>query len=97
FPGALSVHATNTLSVKFFAELVYFSFSTLTTAGYGDITPVHPIARSLANLEAITGQLYIVLLIGRLLTLHLSQTEARVEEVEAEVRTTEPRRPIQKG
>ena len=97
FPGAVSVHTSNTMTVKFFQELVYFSLSTLTTAGYGDITPVHPLARSLANLEAVTGQLYIVLLIGRLLTLHLAQAEQRMEEVEAEVRTTEPRRPVQKG
>jgi len=75
FPGALSVHATNPLSVKYTAELMYFSFSTMTTAGYGDIVPIHPLARSMANFEAIVGQMYIVLLIGRLLTLHLSQAE----------------------
>ena len=38
--------------------MTYFSFVTLTTVGYGDILPVHPLARSLANLEAIIGQLY---------------------------------------
>jgi hypothetical protein len=100
-PGAISVHASNSLSVKFTAELMYFSFSTMTTAGYGDIVPVHPLARSLANLEAITGQMYMVLLIGRLLTLHMSQVEERAEErqeeLAEELRTTEPRRPIQKG
>ena len=47
----------------------------MTTAGYGDIVPIHPLARSMANAEAIVGQLYIVLLIGRLLTLHMSQEE----------------------
>lgn len=75
WPGALSVHASNPLSAKFTAELVYFSFSTLTTAGYGDIVPLHPLAGSLANVESITGQMYIVLLIGRLLTLHLTQLD----------------------
>jgi len=105
FPGAISVHTSNSLSVKFTEELLYFSFSTLTTAGYGDIVPVHPLARSLSNLEAIAGQMYVVLLIGRLLTLHMSQSdelaeervEAEVERVESELRTTEPRRPIHKG
>jgi len=72
-PGSLSVHASNPMSVKYTAELLYFSFSTLTTAGYGDIVPIHPLARSMANGEAIVGQLYIVLLIGRLLTLSMAQ------------------------
>jgi len=67
------VHASNPMSVKYTAELLYFSFSTLTTAGYGDIVPIHPLARSMANGEAIVGQLYIVLLIGRLLTLSMAQ------------------------
>jgi hypothetical protein len=34
----------------------YFSFVTLTSVGYGDVVPVHPCARSLANVEAIIGQ-----------------------------------------
>ncbi len=51
-------------------ELLYFSLSTLTTSGYGDITPVHPIARSLANLEAVIGQLYPATFLARLVTLH---------------------------
>ena len=70
------MHSSNPLSVKYTAELMYFSFSTMTTAGYGDIVPIHPLARSMANAEAIVGQLYIVLLIGRLLTLHLAQIGA---------------------
>jgi Ion channel. len=46
--------------------LIYFSFTTLTTVGYGDITPIHPIARSLAMLEAFVGQLFPAILIARL-------------------------------
>ena len=72
-PGALSVSAHDPQSVKYTAELLYFSFSTLTTAGYGDIVPMNPIARSLANAEAIMGQMYVVLLIGRLLSQHLAE------------------------
>lgn len=52
-------------------KLVYFSFVTLTTTGYGDITPVHPIARTLSNLESLVGQLYPVLLIARLVSMEL--------------------------
>lgn len=50
--------------------LIYFSIVTLTTVGYGDILPVHPIARSLCNLESIIGQLYTATLLARLVTLH---------------------------
>jgi hypothetical protein len=49
---------------------VYFSFITMATVGYGDIAPVHPFVRSLAVLEAVMGQLYLVgvvsLAVGRL-------------------------------
>lgn len=48
---------------------VYFSFVTLTTVGYGDITAVTPAARSLTILEALVGQLYPAILLGRLVSL----------------------------
>jgi hypothetical protein len=48
---------------------VYFSFVTLTTLGYGDVTPVHPVARSLAIAEGLTGQLYPAILLARLVSL----------------------------
>ncbi len=50
---------------------VYYSFVTLTTLGYGDIVPVSLIARSLAILEALTGQLYPAILLARLVSLEL--------------------------
>jgi len=53
------------------AALLYFSFTTLTTLGYGDIVPVHPLARSLSNLEAVIGQLYPATLLARLVSLEL--------------------------
>jgi hypothetical protein len=51
---------------------IYYSFSTLTTSGYGDITPFDPIARSLSNSEAIVGQLYLTIMLARLVSLHVS-------------------------
>jgi Ion channel len=48
---------------------IYFSFVTLTTVGYGDVTPVHPVARSLAVTEALVGQLYPAILLARLVSL----------------------------
>jgi hypothetical protein len=53
------------------SDLIYFSFVTLTTVGYGDIVPVHPLARSLCSVEAIIGQLYPATLLARLVTLEL--------------------------
>ncbi len=55
----------------------YYSFVTLTTLGYGDITPVDPVARSLSILEAIVGQIYLTVLIARLVGLHISQSYAK--------------------
>lgn len=53
------------------SNMLYFSFGTLTTAGSGDMTPVHPIARSLVNVEAMIGQLYPATLLARLVTLEI--------------------------
>jgi hypothetical protein len=55
-------------------EFMYFSFSALTTAGYGDITPVSSIARSLSNLESLTGQLFPSVLLARLVSLQFSNS-----------------------
>jgi hypothetical protein len=53
------------------ATLLYFSFTTITTLGYGDILPVHPLVRSLTGLEALIGQLYPATLLARLVSLEL--------------------------
>ncbi|AEB10204.1 potassium channel family protein [Desulfobacca acetoxidans] len=49
--------------------LTYFSFITITTTGYGDITPIHPLARTLCMLEALVGQLYPAITLARLVSL----------------------------
>ena len=58
------------ISFDRFGDFLYYSFVTITTLGYGDITPSSRIAKSLAILEAITGTLYIVLVISRLAALY---------------------------
>src|SRR5947207_3794535 len=50
----------------------YFSFVTLSTVGYGDITPVSKVARMLAAMEAMTGLFYVAVLIARLVSLYSS-------------------------
>ena len=57
------------------AQSSYFSLVTITTTGYGDIAPIHPLARSLANLEAVFGQLFPATFVARLIALHLAHRE----------------------
>jgi hypothetical protein len=77
----LAVHVTNAFSTtspqeeRRFGEMLYFSLTTLTTTGYGDIVPVNPLARSLANLESIIGQLFPATLIAALVGLHLTRRQ----------------------
>jgi len=52
-------------------RLMYFSFITLTTVGYGDVHPIHPAARSLPVAEALVGQFYIAILIASLVGMAL--------------------------
>jgi hypothetical protein len=51
------------------SKLIYFSFATLTTVGFGDVLAVYPFARSLAIAEAIVGQLFPAILIGALVAM----------------------------
>lgn len=55
------------------ADLTHFSFTTLTTVGYGDISPVSKVARVLANLEGMVGVLYPTVFIARLVGLYSSR------------------------
>jgi hypothetical protein len=69
-PGAFSGLVLDD-SPKLASAVIYFSFVTLTSVGYGDILPVHPVARSLCNLESVIGQLYPATLLARLVSLEL--------------------------
>jgi hypothetical protein len=74
FPGSF-VHMTIADTPRLGADVTYFSLTTITSVGYGDITPAQPIARSLCNLESICGQLYPAILLARLVSLHLEETK----------------------
>lgn len=73
-PQAFVSHHTNPLK---FADFQYYSFTVLSTLGYGDIVPINPLARSLGSLEVITGQLFLAIFIARLMGLYLSQERER--------------------
>ncbi|MDH7639714.1 potassium channel family protein [Sphingomonas oryzagri] len=59
------------------AALTYFSLATITTTGYGDVVPVDPLARSLANLESVIGQLFPATLLARIVALNLEHGRSK--------------------
>lgn len=56
-----------------FFDFIYFSFMTVTTVGYGDIVPVHPIAKSLVIFLSVAGQLYLTVIMGLIIGQYLSK------------------------
>ena len=70
-PDAFSFNArSGPLKVMSGFTAMYFSFTTLMTVGYGDITPVADVARMLASLEAMTGTLFVGVMIAHLVSLY---------------------------
>jgi hypothetical protein len=65
-PGAFAIGGAPVDFATISQKLSYYSFITLTSTGYGDITPVHPYARSLATMEALAGNLFLTVLVARL-------------------------------
>jgi hypothetical protein len=82
-PDAFTHLSTDPFELR--QALIYFSFSTLTTSSFGDILPVHPIARSLANLEAISGQLFPTILLARVVRLQGSKRQERARPSEEDL------------
>jgi voltage-gated potassium channel len=77
YPGSFSASNEPIASYAFGArslQMRYFSFLTLTTVGYGDIIPRSPAARTFAVIEAIMGQMYLAVLVARLVGLHIVHT-----------------------
>jgi len=75
-PGSLSFPPADTRAGTR-GVLQYFSFVTISTVGYGDIQPVSPLARAAAASEALLGQMYLVVLVARLVGLHTAQEATR--------------------
>ena len=70
--GSLAVPGEGAQSNVSLAVAIYYSFVTLTTLGYGDIVPRSDVVRGLAIIEAVAGQLYLAVMIARLVSLHVS-------------------------
>jgi Ion channel len=76
-PGAFRGLTGGPHDPGFINTMTYFSFSVLTSASFGDIFPIHPLARCLSNLEAVVGQLYPATLLARIVTLELEHRRDR--------------------
>lgn len=72
-PGAFAAGGVPLVTGSNSSGLAYYSFVTLTTLGYGDIVPVHPVARMAAVLEAVAGVLYIAITVSRLVAAYKSE------------------------
>jgi hypothetical protein len=70
-PGSFAISTTQALGGR--NIFLYYSFVTITTLGYGDIIPVTNIATSLAAVEAVAGQLYLVVLVAWLVGMYVSK------------------------
>jgi hypothetical protein len=70
-PAAFTTPPGATSDLSEWAKMLYFSLTTLTSTGYGDIVPVDMLARSLANFEAAAGQFFFAITVARLVTLEM--------------------------
>lgn len=75
-PGSFIDNMNSAAAVQW-QQLIYFSYVTLTTAGYGDILPVTLWARSLANVEMVIGVLYVTIIMARLVALYAQEKEGK--------------------
>lgn len=77
-PAAIYINPSNNPDgVIGWSDLVYYSMTTLTSTGYGEITPVAPAARSLALLQQVVGVLFVAILIARLTGMARARKETR--------------------
>lgn len=77
-PGALAMHSSPHPNHQIdWSDCMFYSFVTLTSLGYGDIVPVLPQARSLSILEAVSGIMFVAVLIARLVSLYSTTKPAQ--------------------
>lgn len=74
-PGSFTI--TQGLEEETLFNFIYYSFVTITTLGYGDVTPVTDVAKSFSFIEAVVGQIYLVVLVARLVGIHIAQSMER--------------------
>jgi len=78
FPGPLTINH-NSLLTRNFGDLLYYSFVTLGTVGYGDVTPASPAARSFSLIEAVVGIMYVATMIARFVSIQTGNVSRNEE------------------
>lgn len=73
FPGSFLIGGS--VAQLTASDLIYFTFTVLTTTGFGDVTPALPLARALVTLEQLSGTLFIAILIARLAGIYPAKAE----------------------
>ncbi len=91
-PGSFVIDpAYNIDGIVNWSDLLYYSYATLTTLGYGDVIPITSHARSLAVIEAIIGVMYLATIISRLVGLFISKSLNNKDTyLEKEAKISEP-------
>lgn len=77
-PGSFSNMPEQAQSMN--SELIYYSYVTLTSVGYGDIVPLRPLVRTIAYLEAIIGVFYMAIMIGSMIGLLLNRAGSQTKD-----------------
>lgn len=75
WPGSFNIPGAKAEFPLF--DAIYFSFVTLATLGYGDLVPVGAVARGLAIIEAVSGQLFLAVMVARLVSSHVQAADGR--------------------
>jgi len=72
-PGAFDFGGREVLTLSNVRDHIYFSYVTMSTLGYGDIVPLPPLPKLISMIEAITGQVYLVVMVAMLVGVHVSK------------------------
>jgi voltage-gated potassium channel Kch len=72
-PGTFNYVGREVMTLANVRDHIYFSYVTLTTLGYGDIVPLLPLPRLIATLEAMAGQVYLVVMVAMLVGVHVAK------------------------
>jgi voltage-gated potassium channel len=76
-PASFNFGTSGQPELQTFREYLYFSYTTLTTLGYGDMTPQLPFSRLLTSFESMIGPIYLAIMVARLVGMHVSQSVKR--------------------
>ncbi len=71
------MESTVDLATDYKILAIYYSFVTMTTIGFGDVVPTTPLARMCSVVQGISGQIYLTVLVARLVGLHIAEATVK--------------------